>query len=385
LKNRPLIEAELSRNPMESLHWLYFDLPLISQCIRGEGIIKQIYYYVWHLGIYFLARHHHQRVHFDLCHHLTWGRYWAPNLISLLPIPFVWGPVGGGDCTSKAFWQDLGWKGRWQERFRDFVRWLGEHDPFLRMTAKKTTIGLSTTRATVSRLKYLGVKQVEYFPYQVGINQEEFDYLSNLKFPNDLTIRFISIGRLLPWKGLHLSLCAFALAKLEGAELFVVGDGADRKRLEDLAKQLKISQAVKFWEGLSRGEAWQRLEQCHVLVHPCLRGLMTTACIEAMAAGRPIISLKIGQGNHPALTRETGFRIDGESSAQAVNDMAIAMVKLAEDPALLERMGKAARAIIASTYLWNRTARLLYAYYQKSIQIHEGVSIRQYTLHKTVI
>jgi glycosyltransferase involved in cell wall biosynthesis len=104
-----------------------------------------------------------------------------------------------------------------------------------------------------------------------------------------------------------------------------------------------------------------------------------------MAAGRPIISLKIGQGNHPALTRETGFTIDTESSAQAMNDMAIAMVKLAEDPALRERMGKAARAIIASTYLWNRTARLLYAYYQKSIHIREDVSIRHCTLHKTVI
>ena len=115
-----------------------------------------------------------------------------PNLISLLPIPFIWGPLGGGDSTPRHFWEGMGWRGRWQENFRNFARWLAEHDPFVRITARKAVIGLSGTQATSSRLRYLGVERVESFPYHVAINQREFDFLSTLQGPDCAGIRFIS-------------------------------------------------------------------------------------------------------------------------------------------------------------------------------------------------
>ena len=55
----------------------------------------QLYYYVWQLAAYFAARKLQRQVRFDLIHHVTLVKYWMPSFLSLLPVPFVWGPVRG--------------------------------------------------------------------------------------------------------------------------------------------------------------------------------------------------------------------------------------------------------------------------------------------------
>lgn len=297
-----------------------------------------------------------------------------PNLMSILGSPFVWGPIGGGESAPKAFWKSLGWKGHLQERSRTFIHWLAKHDPFLRLTANNTTIGLSITRDTVQRLKDLGVKDVEYFPCSLGINQKEFEYLNNLNLPGNNTIRFLSLGRLVPWKGIHLSLQAFALAKLKNAEFFVVGDGDDRNRLALLVKQLEISSSVKFFTGLSRIEGWQQLEQCHVLVHSSLRGSATSACLEAMAAGRAVIAINSRRGPHTIPTQQTGIIVNATSTVIAIRDIAAAMHQLASDPAMRERMGEAGRELVASTYLWETNTKALCEHYRKYVPENGNLS-----------
>jgi glycosyltransferase involved in cell wall biosynthesis len=367
-KNRQVIETELRRCPSPSLYFLYFDIPLISQWVIWRGVIGQLYYYLWHLSIYFPARSLHKRMQFDLCHHVTWGRHWMPNLVALLPIPFVWGPVGGGESIPAVFLRDLGLRGRAFEALRNFARWFGEHDPFVRITAKRTAVALTPTRSTGSRLENLGVKRVDYVSGQVGINKREFESLRTLTPPKEGPIRFLSMGRLLPWKGVHLSLQAFAHAKLTNAELWIVGDGPDRKRLENLSMKLGISKVVTFWGSSSREEGWTRMGQCHVLLHPCLHGLTTTVIVEAMAAGLPVISLNFEQGRHAAVRTEGEFRIDAISPEQAVNEMSATIARLAGDSALCERAGKAASRHVASEFIWECKAQLVSWYYGLAVE-----------------
>ena len=81
------------------------------------------------------------------------------------------------------------------------------------------------------------------------------------------------------------------------------------------------------------------------------------------------------------LTRpgETGFRIDAGTSDQVVHHMAKAMVKLAQNASLRERLGKAAREIVASCYLWNENKNLFCEYYAKCIQNFENASTEFYS------
>ena len=115
-----------------------------------------LYYYLWQMGIYFLAKRLHREVGFDLVHHVTFVNYWMPSFLALLPVPFVWGPVGGGESAPRAFFRTFSLRGRMYEYLRNLARFVGEHDPFTRLTAQKATIALATTSESATRLRCLG-------------------------------------------------------------------------------------------------------------------------------------------------------------------------------------------------------------------------------------
>ena len=52
----------------------------------------------------------------------------------------------------KSFWGDLSLYGRIYEAVREFARWLGEHDFFVRIDARRSVLGLATTEETADRL-----------------------------------------------------------------------------------------------------------------------------------------------------------------------------------------------------------------------------------------
>src|SRR4051812_45653270 len=67
--NRPEIEAELSSHPIPGLHFAYYDLPRWARWWkRGQRGVR-LYYYLWQLGIYCVAKRLHREVGFDLAHH----------------------------------------------------------------------------------------------------------------------------------------------------------------------------------------------------------------------------------------------------------------------------------------------------------------------------
>jgi hypothetical protein len=111
-ESKEIIEAELDRNPIPNLHFVYFTLPFWqdSRC-WGESGGMQTHYYLWQIQAYFVARRLHAQIGFDVIHHVTFVKYSSPSFLSLLPVPFVWGPVGGGEsapilvvcCTGKVF------------------------------------------------------------------------------------------------------------------------------------------------------------------------------------------------------------------------------------------------------------------------------------------
>jgi glycosyltransferase involved in cell wall biosynthesis len=272
-------------------------------------------------------------------------------LLVLLPVPFIWGPVGGGESAPKAFWSDFGFRGRTYEAIRDLARWLGEHDPFVRIVVGRCVRVLATTEETAGRLRKLGAKNVRTFT-QVGLSEEEIKRLGGLRASEE-PVRFTSVGNLLHLKGFHLALRAFAQAGLSDAEYWVVGDGPERKRLQSLAKEQGISHQVKFWGELPRDETLNKLGDCHVLVHPSLHDSGGWVCVEAMAAGCPVICLDIG-GSAVQVSEETGFKVPAIDPDQAVKDLAAAMQKVARDYDLRTRMGAAAQRRVAEHFSWRK-------------------------------
>lgn len=359
-----VIDAELARNPVPNLHFVYFTLPIWANGWRwGSTGAMQLHYYFWQIQAYFVARRLHRQIKFDLVHHVTFVKYSNPSFLSLLPVPFIWGPVGGGESAPKAFWQDFSLRGKAYETLRDLARWLGESDPFVRLTAQRSALARATTEDTAKRLHQIGARNVQVFS-QVGLSKEEIGCLTQHAMPDTSPVRFISIGRLLHWKGFHLGLRAFAQAALPDAEYWILGDGPESGRLQALTEELGITRQVKFWGELPRDKAFHMLGECNVLVHPSLHESGGFVCLEAMVAGRPVICLNLG-GPAVQVTEDTGFKVPALTPEQAVRGLAEAMAHLAKDSELRVRMGQAGQKRVSEAYSWETKGQSLARLYEE--------------------
>ncbi len=370
--HRPFIEAELERNPIPNLRFAYYDLPRWIGWWRREQRGVQPYYYLWQFAVHRVAHRLHREVGFDIAQHVTFLTYSKPCLLATLPVPFIWGPVGGGESAPKAFRADFGLRGRIYEATRDLARWLGEHDPFVRLAARRGALALATTKETATRLRKLGAKDVRVFS-SVGFGEEELDFLHQQAHQRAGFVRFVSAGRMLHWKGFHLGLRAFAQAGLPRAEYWMLGDGPESKRLKALAEELGIAHQVKFWGRLSRDETLHRLGESHALVHPSLHESGGLICSEAMSLGCPVVCLDLG-GPAVQVTEETGFKIPAIEPEQAVGDLAAAMRALS-DRDLRTRMGAAARQRAAGLFVWRERGAKIAALYDEVLEKDESYMI----------
>ena len=359
--NRKSIEDYLRTSPIFSLRFAYYDLPAwLAWWKRGtKGV--QLYYYLWQVGMFYKVRSLHHSERYDLIHHATFVKYWAPSFLSWLSAPFLWGPVGGGESSPEALWSQFSIRARVYERARVIARRVAEWDPFVRITARKSVLALATTAETAKRITDLGARQVRVFS-QCGLSAFELHHLSSFTVPEAGTIRFISIGRLLHWKGFHLGLQAFAKADIRNAEYWIIGQGPEKASLQRLALSLGIERHVRFLGSLPRMEAWEKLRESHVLIHPSLHDSGGLVCLEAMAAGRPVVCLATG-GPATCVNDSNGFQIPITEPEPITDRMAQIMELLATNGVLRQRLGECARESVASQYSWEYRGRQLNAFY----------------------
>jgi glycosyltransferase involved in cell wall biosynthesis len=337
---------------------------------RAIPLAANMHYYAWQAIAFARARSLHERLRFDLVHHVTFGRYYSPSFLSLLSPPFIWGPVGGGESAPLPFWLGLGPRGVAYETLRALARSVGERDPFVRTTARRSAVATATTPETATRLRRLGVRNLG-LSSAVGVSEE--DLLRGPPSPQTPVGGppfFLAVARLLPWKGIHLALRAFALASLSGVTFRVVGTGDDRTRLERLSRKLGIEDRVEFTGELPRTEVRSLLLHCLALVHPSLHDSGSSACLEAMAAGKPVICLAVG-GPATQVTDETGFAIPAIHPRQSIRRIADALTRVASDEPLRTALGNNAQRRVRDVFVWGERGRALSRLYEHAVKLTE--------------
>lgn len=388
--NRPSIEEEIAKNPMPNVHWVYFDLaswlPQDSRLFYYPSPLRFPYYYFWQIRSFFKGRKLVKQVNFDVSHHVTICRYWMPSFLAMLPVPMVWGPVGGGELMPKSFYKILQINHKMLEYIRAFALYFSRFDPFMRITSKRAKIALGSTEQTTDGMKVFGAKHTEILS-QVGISDNEIDRLSNVTIPEDspdATFRFVSIGRMIHWKGFDLGLHAFSkmLEHSPNAEYWFIGDGGERGLLERLAHNLGIEDKVKFWGEVTRLEVWELLEKSHVLVHPSLHDSGGMVVTEAMGAGRPVICLDIGGPAHQ-VTDEAGFKIPANTPEQAIEDMSRAMLEIATNRELFEQKSHASRKRALTKFNWQSKGDYIDEVYRNVVRESTSESLLD-TSHNTL-
>lgn len=111
-------------------------------------------------------------------------------------------------------------------------------------------------------------------------------------------VRLISVGSMEHlYKGQDTLLRALAMCRRAGLDftLTLVGEGAKRSWLEDLAARLQLAAAVRFAGQLPSGEAVrQELDRADIFVLPSRQEGVPRAMIEAMARGLPCLGSSVG-------------------------------------------------------------------------------------------
>ena len=368
--NRQAIEAAGAEGA--GVHWVYLDLPkALRWWKRGERGV-QLYYYLWQIGTYFKGRKLHSEVGFDLIHHITFGRYWVPMFLAFLPTRIMLGPLGGGESTPAALRPLYSARGKWLEFIRDTAHWMAEINPLMRASLRRASLVLATTGETAGRLKRAGCREVRvcthFFP-QWGTPYEQFRRFGQIGIRQADPFRLISIARLVHWKGLHLSLPAYArfVRECPKSEYWIINEGPEMPRLRRMAQELGIADRVVFWGRLSTlPEVYEKLAQCDVLVHPALHEAFGNVCLEAMAAGRPVICLDTG-GPALQVTRDTGFRVRVDSPEQTIQGLAEAMISLHRDEAARVRMAEASRQRAKAMFHWEGRSEEMDKFYQQAV------------------
>lgn len=156
------------------------------------------------------------------------------------------------------------------------------------------------------------------------------------------------------WKGLDLLLDALAILKRDGLaiNLTVVGDGADRPRYEQRARQLDLCEQVWFAGKLvgSDRDALVRQAAAVVLYPTTSNDAFPTVMLEAWAQGVAVIAAAVGP--LPSLVDDgvTGILV-APGNAIALAD---ALRNGLADQSHLMDLGEAGRQLVAREYTWSR-------------------------------
>jgi len=297
-------------------------------------------YLLWLIKARKFVQHLHLESAFTSTQHVTYARYWMPSPLSVLPVPFVWGPVGGGESIPNVMRTSFSLKGRFYEWVRDKMRLLGEQLSRTKQNATSSRVGLANTIETARRMTFLGAKDVRIMNSAALSASDQAQLAVPVKRFEQVT--FTSIGRLLEWKGFQLGLEAFSKANIPGARYIVVGTGPFKKRLMMLASKLHISDRVEFKEAIPRKDLFKIMKASHALVHPSMHESGGYVCLEMMAAGNPIICLEAGG---PALFVDStcGFVAPVSSKLDAVTHMASAMQQIASCSDTCDMLGSVGR------------------------------------------
>lgn len=363
--NRSSIEkAPESRTA--ALTFSYFDLAPWARSWKHKPGGIYFYYLFWQIGAYRLAKRLHGVERFDLVHHVTFASYRQPSFMGRLGIPFIFGPVGGGETTPAKLRRGLSLSGRLAEASRDLGGSLIAWDPLMRSTFSRARIIACTTSETMARIPW---RYRSKCMVQLAIGIDESEIVGNPAKELAGT-QFLFIGRLLYWKGLHLAFRALAEVRQSapGVRFKIIGTGADRAWLEAQAVKAGVMDILEWVASAPHSEVGREYQKSLTLVFPSLHDSGGMVVLEALAAGVPVICLDLGGPGAIATTAcAVVIPSQDETESAVVHALAEAMIRLAGDSELRARLSAAAIER-AHELTWDQAAHALYSAAEKMIR-----------------
>ena len=145
------------------------------------------------------------------------------------------------------------------------------------------------------------------------------------------------------------------------AVFLIAGRGDCETALRAQARDLGIEARARFL-GL-RQDVPVLLDLCDVFVQPSLSEGLSIAILEAMAAGKPVVTTRVGGNPELVVEGETGLLVE-PANAPALAD---AVIRVLADPAAARRLGQSGLERVRSRFSMTRMVREYEAIYDAAL------------------
>ncbi len=175
-------------------------------------------------------------------------------------------------------------------------------------------------------------------------------------------LRILWVGRLLPRKGLRLTLDILARVRVPFT-LTILGSGMAEEEVRAQIRERGLEQQV-LWK--PERVPWEEVRRAYA-AHDCLlfnslRDSFGAQLLEAMAAGLPIVCLATS-GARDFVPQAAGIKVPVHSAEQVVADMAAAIERFAAAPPALRSRMSAAALDAARNHSWRKRAACAHEMY----------------------
>lgn len=363
-ENKENIQKYLREHQVTDIKIHYCDVPESLNIYYKTKKFYHLYYLMWQNMAYIYVKEIHKKEKFDVIHHVTLGdfRYIGPYW--KLGVKVVFGPVGGAQLTPDVFAPYVKQEKK-SEMIRQWINNLVAKAPFYRKALNSASLVLAANQET-QRFLQSCMKKPEKCELltENGVQAEHLKgYVG--KVASDTTTLLWS-GRMVNRKGLSFLLDAIQLIPPNKKfRLILVGDGPEKRILEEKAEKLGLNERVFFAGRVTYDEMQSYYKQADVFVFPSLRETTGTVLFEAMSNGLPIISFN-QNGAKLLLDDSCGIRVKIDQSLSEIRQaFANAIIELIDDQNLRKSMGKNAYQKIVSQYVWEKKCEQFYMRYKK--------------------
>ena len=364
-KFRQSVDDALDGHPRLTMHPVWVTVPawLDPWDSRGDERRIRLHYLLWQQVALRMARRLHAVHHFDVVHHVSPGTISAPSLFHRLPIPFVWGPLGGGQVAPSAFRGYFGaaWRGEMLRTVR--VRLLPAY-PSARRAVGRAALLLATNRETADVLRRAGAGDVVLSLDNGLLMDDTPPHRPKRLASSPLTLLWA--GRLEPRKSLPLAIEAMAERRHQPVRLIVAGDGPMRASWEGQAKAAGLEDRVQFLGQVPRAKMASVFRDADAFVFTSLRDSFGSVVLEAMAHALPILTLD-HQGVGAFVPPAAGIKVPVTTPSETVRALAEGIDRLAQSSADHDAMGQAAWTF-AREQTWSRRAEQMCEWYEQCLR-----------------
>jgi len=314
--NREKIETQICAK-RSNLHFVYYDLPLSIRKLKKGRRFLYPYAIAWQWGAYKVARKLHRAVRFDCVRHVTFASLRIPGFMGRLGIPYIIGPVAGGERAPWRLRRDYPLKGKIRDFLRDVAAASIHVDPLVRANLKSAQRIYVTSEESLQLIprKYRAKTQVRL---AIGIES----VVSPLAIKSDRLRnppRLLYAGALIYLKGLHLTLQVLALLqhKVPGTSLTLIGDGPDKSWLQNIVRELSLEAYVRWLAPVDREQLLGMYCDYDLFLFPSLHDSGGLVVLESLSRGLPVVCLNLG-GPGVLVDSSCGRVTDAHASQQEV-------------------------------------------------------------------